>query len=225
MTHHCLNGMEIVLRELFRSDGWMKRNPRPISRLLADRLLRSYLFEAATVLLYRTKKWSSLKAWGMKLAKRIGVKKAKVAIARKIAVILHCIWSTARPSTGARRSRLIASYRLLVRSAGLAMSAGTVVVVTSVNRLVTARPYSAPYVEAPDPDIIMRRTATSERTMTPATTNAMALETAGDVGSNYCMACDRIANRRSPHLRNPDQFDGANATAVPNGEQGRKEVA
>jgi hypothetical protein len=50
------------------------------------------LFEAATVLLHRTKKWSSLKAWGIKLAKRIGMKKAKVAIARKIAVILHCIW-------------------------------------------------------------------------------------------------------------------------------------
>jgi transposase len=57
-----------------------------------DRLLRTNLFEAATVLLYRTKKWCSLKAWGMKLAKRIGMKKAKVAIARKIAVILHCIW-------------------------------------------------------------------------------------------------------------------------------------
>jgi transposase len=57
-----------------------------------DRLLRTYLYEAATVLLYRTKKWSSLKAWGMKLAKRIGMRKAKVAIARKIAVILHCIW-------------------------------------------------------------------------------------------------------------------------------------
>jgi len=57
-----------------------------------DRLLRTYLFEAATVLLYRTKKWSTLKAWGMKLARRIGMKKAKVAIARKIAVILHCIW-------------------------------------------------------------------------------------------------------------------------------------
>jgi transposase len=57
-----------------------------------DRLLRTYLFEAATVLLYRTKKWSSLKAGGMKLAKRIGMRKAKVAIARKIAVILHCIW-------------------------------------------------------------------------------------------------------------------------------------
>jgi transposase len=57
-----------------------------------DRLLRTYLFEAATVLLHRTKKWSTLKAWGMKLAKRVGMKKAKVALARKIAVILHCIW-------------------------------------------------------------------------------------------------------------------------------------
>ena len=57
-----------------------------------DRLLRTYLFEAATVLLHRTKKWSSLKAWELKLAKRIEMKKAKVAIARKIAVILHCIW-------------------------------------------------------------------------------------------------------------------------------------
>lgn len=57
-----------------------------------NRLLRTYLFEAATVLLYRTKKWSPLRAWGMKLAKRIGMRKAKVAIARKIAVVLHCIW-------------------------------------------------------------------------------------------------------------------------------------
>ncbi|MEY9606916.1 hypothetical protein ABIF74_011669 [Bradyrhizobium japonicum] len=50
----------------------------------------------------------------MKLAKRIGMRKAKVAIARKIAVILHY-------------------------------------------RLVAARPHAAAYVEAPDPDIIMRR--------------------------------------------------------------------
>jgi transposase len=57
-----------------------------------DRLLRTYLYEAASVLLHRTKKWSALKAWGLRLAKRVGVKKAKVAIARKIAVILHCIW-------------------------------------------------------------------------------------------------------------------------------------
>lgn len=57
-----------------------------------DRLLRTYLFEAAAVLLHRTKKWCSLKAWGLRLAKRNGMKKAQVAVARKLAVILHCIW-------------------------------------------------------------------------------------------------------------------------------------
>ena len=58
-----------------------------------DRLLRTYLYEAASVLLHRTKKWSALKAWGVRLAKRVGTNKAKVAIARKIAIILHCIWT------------------------------------------------------------------------------------------------------------------------------------
>jgi transposase len=58
-----------------------------------DRLLRTYLFEAASVLLHRTKRWSALKAWGTRLMKRVGAKKAKVAVARKIAVVLHCIWT------------------------------------------------------------------------------------------------------------------------------------
>ena len=51
-----------------------------------DRLLRTYLYEAASVLMHRTKKWSSLKAWGTRLSKRIGMKKAKVAVGRKLAV-------------------------------------------------------------------------------------------------------------------------------------------
>ena len=58
-----------------------------------DRLLRTYLFEAASVLPHRTQRWSALKAWGIRLMKRVGAKKAKVAVARKIAVILHCIWT------------------------------------------------------------------------------------------------------------------------------------
>lgn len=58
-----------------------------------DRLLRTYLFEAASVLLHRTQRWSTLKAWGTRLMKRVGAKKAKVAVARKIAIILHCIWT------------------------------------------------------------------------------------------------------------------------------------
>jgi transposase len=57
-----------------------------------DAMLRSYLFEAAGVLLTRVQKWSKLKAWGLKLAKRIGMRKAKVAVARKLAVILHRMW-------------------------------------------------------------------------------------------------------------------------------------
>jgi transposase len=54
-----------------------------------DRLLRSYLFEAAGVILHRVSKWSALKAWGTRLAKKIGTKKATVAVARKLSVILH----------------------------------------------------------------------------------------------------------------------------------------
>jgi transposase len=57
-----------------------------------DAMLRMYLFEAAGVLLTRVPKWSALKAWGTRLAKRNGLRKAKVAVARKLAVILHRIW-------------------------------------------------------------------------------------------------------------------------------------
>lgn len=57
-----------------------------------DSMMRSYLYEAANVLLTRVAKWSALKAWGMRLAKRSGIRKAKVAVARKLAVILHRMW-------------------------------------------------------------------------------------------------------------------------------------
>ena len=57
-----------------------------------DRMVRSYLFEAAGVLLTRVPQWCALKAWGHRLWKRIGFKKAKVAVARKLAVILHRMW-------------------------------------------------------------------------------------------------------------------------------------
>jgi transposase len=57
------------------------------------RLLRTYLFEATSVLLHRTRRWCALKkARGLRLAKRHGMKKAQVAVARKLAIVLHCIW-------------------------------------------------------------------------------------------------------------------------------------
>lgn len=58
-----------------------------------DELTRSVLYEAANSLLVRSKKWSSLKAWGMQIARRRGMARARVAVARKLAVILHRIWS------------------------------------------------------------------------------------------------------------------------------------
>jgi transposase len=57
-----------------------------------DKMLRSYLYEAANVLLTRVARWSALKAWGTRLTKRNGLRKAKVAVARKLAVFLHRMW-------------------------------------------------------------------------------------------------------------------------------------
>lgn len=57
-----------------------------------DKLMRHALYEAANAHLRRSTKWSMLRAWGVKLAKRIGAKKACVAVARKLAVIMHRMW-------------------------------------------------------------------------------------------------------------------------------------
>lgn len=58
-----------------------------------DELARTALYEAAHALLVRSRKWSSLRAWGMRIAKRRGMARARVAVARKLAVILHRMWS------------------------------------------------------------------------------------------------------------------------------------
>ena len=60
--------------------------------MCGDGMLRGLLYEAAQVLLIRVKKWSWLKAWAMNVAKRHGIKKAIVALARRIAVVLHRMW-------------------------------------------------------------------------------------------------------------------------------------
>jgi transposase len=58
-----------------------------------DELARTALYEAAHSLLIRGTKWSALRAWGMNVAKRRGMARARVAVARKLAVILHRIWA------------------------------------------------------------------------------------------------------------------------------------
>ena len=54
-------------------------------------MMRVMLYEAAQSMLY-SKKWSWLKAWAMQIARRRGMKKAIVALARRLAVIMHRIW-------------------------------------------------------------------------------------------------------------------------------------
>jgi transposase len=69
--------------------GEVDRNGR-ISRC-GDEMMRVMLYEAAQSML-RSKKWSWLKAWAMQIARRRGMKKAIVALARRLAVIMHRIW-------------------------------------------------------------------------------------------------------------------------------------
>jgi transposase len=58
-----------------------------------DALLRATLYQAALALLTRTQRWSTLRAWGMAVAKRRGLRRAVVAVARKLAIVLHRIWA------------------------------------------------------------------------------------------------------------------------------------
>ena len=62
-----------------------------------DQLMRSYLFEAAASLLVRVRQDSALKTWGRALAARMGFKHAAVAVARKLAVVLHAMWRAGTP--------------------------------------------------------------------------------------------------------------------------------
>lgn len=58
-----------------------------------DEFARTALYEAAHTLLVRSKKSSALRAWGMKVAKARSMARARIAVARKLAVILHRMWS------------------------------------------------------------------------------------------------------------------------------------
>ena len=57
-----------------------------------DAMLRTMLYEAAQILLTHSRNWSWLKAWGMRVAQRRGMRRAIVAVARRLAVVLHRMW-------------------------------------------------------------------------------------------------------------------------------------
>jgi transposase len=57
-----------------------------------DTMVRTALYEAANVMLTRAGKFSTLKRWALEIAKRRGMRRAKVALARKLACVLHRMW-------------------------------------------------------------------------------------------------------------------------------------
>ena len=58
-----------------------------------DAMTRSYLVEAANVLLVKIDRPVPLRLWGLRIMERAGLKKAQVAVARKLAVLMHAMWS------------------------------------------------------------------------------------------------------------------------------------
>ena len=59
---------------------------------VGDALVRTALYEAAHIMLTRSGRFSALKRWALAVAKRRGMKRAKVALARKLAVVMHAMW-------------------------------------------------------------------------------------------------------------------------------------
>jgi transposase len=75
--------------------GEIDRSGR-ISRC-GDTLARTLMYEAAVVILTRVKRPSALKDWAGAIARRSGAGKARVALARKLSIILHSIWRSGEP--------------------------------------------------------------------------------------------------------------------------------
>jgi transposase len=88
-------GAHIGLTPKQYQSGETDRNGR-ISKC-GDVLARTLMYEAAVVILTRVKRASQLKDWALAIAGRSGFGKARVALARKLSVILHSIWRSGEP--------------------------------------------------------------------------------------------------------------------------------
>ena len=62
-----------------------------------DTLARTLMYEAAVVLMTRVKRACGLKDWAEAIAKRSGAGKARIALARKLSVIMHRMWCSGEP--------------------------------------------------------------------------------------------------------------------------------
>ena len=92
MAHHS-NYIDDSVRWIVRADARQLDWRHPAISRCGDVMLRTVLYQAALALLTRTQRWSALKAWGVQVAKRRGLRRAVVAVARKLSIVMHRIWT------------------------------------------------------------------------------------------------------------------------------------
>lgn len=91
----CSAGAYLGLTPKRHESGEISRNGRISKR--GDRMTRTYLYEAANALMTRNIGGTRLRDWALAIERRTGPRKAKVALARKLAVILHAMWRAGSP--------------------------------------------------------------------------------------------------------------------------------
>jgi transposase len=88
-------GAYLGLTPRIYASGETMRSGRVSKR--GDDVLRRSLYEEANALLTHIPQFSALKSWELRIARRGGYRKAKVAVARKLALILHAMWISGEP--------------------------------------------------------------------------------------------------------------------------------
>jgi Transposase IS116/IS110/IS902 family len=114
-----------------------------------DALLRTMLYEAAHSLLTRNRKWSWLKAWGMRVAQRRGMRRAIVAVARRLAVVLHRMWVDGSEFRWRKDSAAVPAALLLHRSRERLVRRRTSLVMATMPRLLSLCPQAVSVDESP----------------------------------------------------------------------------
>ena len=77
---------------LLDSTSIRRKQPHRQNIIARRRHVAHLLYEGAQSVMKRSVKWSWLKAWAMNIAKRRGIKKSIIALARRMAVIMHRLW-------------------------------------------------------------------------------------------------------------------------------------
>src|SRR5262249_35942592 len=119
-----------------------------------DEMVRTTLYEAAQILLVRSTKWSWLKAWAMQIARRRGMKRAIVALARRLAVIMHRIWVDGTEFRWTLVQRVDGPVYVLARSERVKALRATDLDDATVRSAEEAAALSFPYAGQPSPDIV-----------------------------------------------------------------------